>query len=176
MLNDLLQFIPANEARIAVALSTLFSILSILLAKWPAVSKAFGTFALADIGRMLRFAMPIVRWLLERNRARKVANRVIGSLMLLVSVSALPGCALFRQPLLWDVINAACESDLAKTAEAQAKAKALGVPVEQIVEVACKFADVIEPYVRQQTAARQGFGSPSPTAEAVAAAKARGVL
>jgi hypothetical protein len=89
---------------------------------------------------------------------------------------ALNGCALFRAPVLWDVIETVCESDLAKTSEAQAKAKALGIPVEQVVEVACKFADVIEPYVRQQTAVRQGLAAPNVTAEAVAAAKARGVL
>jgi len=88
----------------------------------------------------------------------------------------LQSCALFKSPVLWDVINAACESDLAKSPEAQAKAKALAIPVEDIVEVACKFADVIEPYVRQQTAVRQGLTAPDARGEAVAAAKARGVL
>jgi hypothetical protein len=87
------------------------------------------------------------------------------------------GCSFFRSPTFWDTINTTCEVAMAATPEVQAKAKALGGTVGDVATVLCGIADVIEPFVRQEMATKEGRKlAASATVEAVAAAKAKGLL
>ena len=87
---DLLNLFDAHDAQIILALSTTFSLLSGLLAKWPCVSKLFGTFAVADLGRALRVAVKLARWIIEWEKGR----RIVAGTGLLVLLVGLQGCSL----------------------------------------------------------------------------------
>jgi hypothetical protein len=89
------------------------------------------------------------------------------------------GCSFFRGPTFWDTINAVCESSLVNTSEVQAKAVALKLTPAEVAGALCKIADVIEPFVREEMAAKQGEkagATGNPTAQAVAIAKSKGLL
>lgn len=91
MLQDVMRFATDtnHSAQIVVALSTLFSLLSLLTAKWPAVSKTFGTFAVADLGRLLRLALKALELFGQWREARKAIN----GLVVLGVVASVVGCA-----------------------------------------------------------------------------------
>lgn len=98
-------------------------------------------------------------------------------LLVLLVVATLPGCALLRGPTFWDTINTTCEIAMAATPEVQAKAKALGGTAGDVVTVLCGIADVIEPFARQEMAAKEGRKlATDATTEAVAVAKSKGLL
>lgn len=171
-MKDLLEFVIANIAAITGAQQGLFSALALIcqLAGWTAASKIFGTLTTLDLGRVARYLQA---------KQREIEG-VGPTVVLLLAVSAgvsQSGCAMLRSPSFWDKVETGCEIALSATPEVDAKAKLIGGTVGDVAAILCGIADVIEPFVKQELAAKEGrMMATNPTAEAIEIAKAKGLL
>jgi hypothetical protein len=92
MLDQILQFIPAHDARLfelLCALSSTFSLFFAFFARTVWLSKLFGTVTPADLGRVWRYLLKGIELLQQWRAARKV----IGGLLFVALALVLSGCA-----------------------------------------------------------------------------------
>lgn len=177
-MQQIIQYISDNLAAIILIWQSLFIALSgaCELFGLTKLSKIFGTTAVLDLGRILRY-LKIVVDLIEAQKKSRAASAIakFGLVMLLASLSS--GCSFLRSPTFWDGIEKTCEIAIALTPEAKARALATGTPVEAVAELVCGIADVLEPFVREESERRAGRKLPTPAArQAVEIAKGKGVL
>lgn len=106
--------------------------------------------------------------------AKAVAK--FGLVVFLAALSS--GCSFLRSPTFWDGFEKTCEIALTATPEVKAKALATGTPVEEIAAIVCAVADVVDPFIRAEMAAKEGrkLTGESPAQQAVATARVKGLL
>lgn len=176
-MQQIIQYISDNLAAIILIWQSLFIALSgaCELFGWTKLSKFFGTTAALDLGRVLRYLRLIIEFAYASKKAQTAKS--IAKCSLVVSLLALSGCSFLRSPTFWDGIEKTCEVSIALTPEAKARALATGTPVESVAELVCGIADVLEPFVREESEKRAGRKLAVPAVrQAVEIAKGKGVL
>lgn len=177
-MQDAKQFLLDNLAIILIIWQSLFIALSGIcqLLKFTTASKLFGTFAAFDLGRAIRFAIAFFE-MLEASKKAQLAKSIAkyGLVIFLAALSS--GCSFLRSPTFWIGVEKTCEVAIALTPEAKARALATGTPVESVAELVCGIADVLEPFVREESEKRAGRKLAVPAVrQAVEIAKGKGVL
>lgn len=174
-MQEILKYVEANLPAILVVWQSLFVALAGLfellgLSRW---SKIFGTFAVFDLGRIVR----ILKAILAMAEVSKLPKE-IGKVGIVVALLSLNGCSFLRSPTFWDGIEKTCEVALTATPEVKAKALATGTPVEEIAAIVCTVADIVDPFIRAEMAAKEGrkLTGESPAQQAVAIARVKGLL
>jgi hypothetical protein len=95
MLDQILSFIPAHDARFFELLCALFSTFSLLFALFKRtvwLSKLFGTVTPADLGRAWRYVLKAIE-LLQLWRASQKAKAVRNAMGVLITLGVIVGCA-----------------------------------------------------------------------------------
>lgn len=178
-MQQVIQYISDNLIAITLIWQSLFIALSgaCELFGLTKLSKIFGTTAVLDLGRVLRYAKMLLD-LIAASKQAQLAKSVakIGLVVFLAALSS--GCSFLRSPTFWDGIEKTCEVALTATPEVKAKALATGTPVEEIAAIVCAVADVVDPFIRAEMASKEGhkLTGESPAQQAVAIARVKGLL
>lgn len=149
---------------------------------WLAVGFIVNTLATFIVAKVpptgpIRKAIRALHGLLDKIDPPQVPPAAVGLFLAVGFAVTQPGCATLRSPSFWDTVHTGCEIAMAATPEAAAKAKAIGGTVGDVATIVCGVADVIEPFVKQEIAAKEGRRmATNATAEAVEIAKEKGLL
>lgn len=136
--------IPTLAILISSALGVVSGILQ--LAGKTGLSKIVGTVSVNDIGRVLRWLVPLVKRIYAEWRLRRLASGAAKSTTALLVLLA-SGCSILKSPTFWDTAQEACKVALSASPEVQAEAKSRKLTGNEWAAVLCNISDIIEPFV-----------------------------